>query len=234
MQAACTRSSWKRRWRCGPARTVLRGGTRQRPRSARSGAAGAARSWAGRCSMRCRCAANHVTLLDTVCATGRPFAGSEAQPSSGPAPTASLLRRTEFRLHAPAHAGRHGRRRHGDAQQTSPIQVLARGDAAAGRPRQPTARRTSSSPCSATNCTTHCADPHGAGTAAPARRGGGPARTADHRTPGHASGVVDDLLDVSRITRGKVELRRATVEASAIVARGIEMASPLLEQHRTS
>ena len=51
------------------------------------------------------------------------------------------------------------------------------------------------------------------------------------RQVAHLVALVDDLLDVSRITRGKVELRRSLVEASAIVARGIEMASPLLEQH---
>ena len=51
------------------------------------------------------------------------------------------------------------------------------------------------------------------------------------RQVAHLVALVDDLLDVSRITRGKVELRRAPVEAAVVVARGIEMASPLLEQH---
>jgi PAS domain S-box-containing protein len=42
--------------------------------------------------------------------------------------------------------------------------------------------------------------------------------------------LVDDLLDVSRITRGKVELDRELVELSAVLGRAIEMASPLFER----
>ncbi len=48
----------------------------------------------------------------------------------------------------------------------------------------------------------------------------------------HLVALVDDLLDVSRITRGKVELRKAPVEAADVVATAIETASPLLEQQR--
>lgn len=44
--------------------------------------------------------------------------------------------------------------------------------------------------------------------------------------------LVDDLLDVSRITSGKVELKREPVELAEIVAKAIELASPLLEQRR--
>jgi signal transduction histidine kinase len=44
--------------------------------------------------------------------------------------------------------------------------------------------------------------------------------------------LVDDLLDVSRITRGKVDLERRPVEMAAVVARAVEMASPLLEEKR--
>jgi CheY-like chemotaxis protein len=47
---------------------------------------------------------------------------------------------------------------------------------------------------------------------------------------GHLVRLVDDLLDVARITRGKVELRREPVELASVVVRGIELASPLLEQ----
>jgi signal transduction histidine kinase len=46
----------------------------------------------------------------------------------------------------------------------------------------------------------------------------------------HLSRLVDDVLDVSRITRGKIELRVAPVELSEAVAKGIELASPLLER----
>ncbi len=48
----------------------------------------------------------------------------------------------------------------------------------------------------------------------------------------HLVSLVDDLLDVSRITRGKIELRHEPIEAAEFVARAIEMASPLLEQQR--
>ena len=44
--------------------------------------------------------------------------------------------------------------------------------------------------------------------------------------------LVDDLMDVSRITRGKIELRKSRIELSSVVLRGLETASPLLEQRR--
>ena len=46
----------------------------------------------------------------------------------------------------------------------------------------------------------------------------------------HVVRLVDDLLDVSRITRGKIHLDRRPIGIAAIVADAIEMASPLLEQ----
>lgn len=42
--------------------------------------------------------------------------------------------------------------------------------------------------------------------------------------------LVDDLLDVSRITGGKVELRREQVELAEVAIRAIEIASPILEK----
>ena len=48
----------------------------------------------------------------------------------------------------------------------------------------------------------------------------------------HLSQLVDDLLDVSRITRGKIELRRERLAISDIVAKAIEQASPLFEQRK--
>jgi signal transduction histidine kinase/ActR/RegA family two-component response regulator len=48
----------------------------------------------------------------------------------------------------------------------------------------------------------------------------------------HLVALVDDLLDVSRITRGKIQLHRTTFELSEAVARAIETASPLFEQKR--
>jgi PAS domain S-box-containing protein len=40
--------------------------------------------------------------------------------------------------------------------------------------------------------------------------------------------LVDDLLDVSRISRGKIELRKEVVELAAVVAQAVEAARPLL------
>jgi CheY-like chemotaxis protein/two-component sensor histidine kinase len=44
--------------------------------------------------------------------------------------------------------------------------------------------------------------------------------------------LVDDLLDVSRITQGKIELKKDTFELAAVVTKAVEIASPLLEQRR--
>jgi signal transduction histidine kinase/ActR/RegA family two-component response regulator len=48
----------------------------------------------------------------------------------------------------------------------------------------------------------------------------------------HLSRLVDDLLDVSRITRGKVELRTEPVDLADIVNRAIETVRPLIEAKR--
>lgn len=50
------------------------------------------------------------------------------------------------------------------------------------------------------------------------------------RQVSHLSRLVDDLLDVSRITRGKVQLRRETVDMQAVVARALELTNPVLER----
>jgi len=52
------------------------------------------------------------------------------------------------------------------------------------------------------------------------------------RQIGYLVRLVDDLLDVSRITRGKVELRLQNIELASAVTAGVEMARPLLEQRR--
>jgi signal transduction histidine kinase len=46
----------------------------------------------------------------------------------------------------------------------------------------------------------------------------------------HVIRLVEDLLEVSRIARGKVSLDRAPVDLAETIARAIELASPLLEQ----
>ena len=44
--------------------------------------------------------------------------------------------------------------------------------------------------------------------------------------------LVDDLLDVSRITQGRIELKRTPLELAAIVAQAVETVEPLLREKR--
>jgi signal transduction histidine kinase/DNA-binding response OmpR family regulator len=46
----------------------------------------------------------------------------------------------------------------------------------------------------------------------------------------HLVGLVDDLLDVARVSEGKIELRRVFVELADVVALAVETAAPLLEE----
>jgi PAS domain S-box-containing protein len=48
----------------------------------------------------------------------------------------------------------------------------------------------------------------------------------------HLVRLVDDLLDVSRVTRGKVELKCERIELAQPLGKAVEMARPLLAQHR--
>jgi signal transduction histidine kinase len=52
------------------------------------------------------------------------------------------------------------------------------------------------------------------------------------RQVAHLLRLVDDLLDVSRITRGKVALKKEPVELAEAVAKAVEIVSPLLEEKR--
>src|SRR5262249_38607280 len=44
--------------------------------------------------------------------------------------------------------------------------------------------------------------------------------------------LVDDLLEVSRITRGKIELRKEQVELAAVIRSAVETSKPLIEASR--
>jgi PAS domain S-box-containing protein len=55
-------------------------------------------------------------------------------------------------------------------------------------------------------------------------------RAVIERQVKHLVRLVDDLLDVSRITRGKIELHREPIEIAEVIAKAVEMSSPLLEQ----
>ncbi|HEV7735715.1 MAG TPA: PAS domain S-box protein [Candidatus Binatia bacterium] len=60
------------------------------------------------------------------------------------------------------------------------------------------------------------------------------ARDIIERQVGHLTRLVDDLLDVSRITRGKVTLQRETLRVDAVVTAAVEVARPLMERfHHT-
>ena len=62
---------------------------------------------------------------------------------------------------------------------------------------------------------------------------GGPTdreRTIIERQVYHLTRLVDDLLDISRITRGNIRLKKEEVELATVVAKAIEMTSPLIEE----
>ncbi len=52
------------------------------------------------------------------------------------------------------------------------------------------------------------------------------------RQVNHLSRLVDDLLDVSRMARGKIELRLEPLHIGAVIARAVEAVSPLIEQRQ--
>jgi signal transduction histidine kinase len=55
-------------------------------------------------------------------------------------------------------------------------------------------------------------------------------REVIERQLSHLTRLVDDLLDVSRITRGKINLARETVNVSDLVARAIETVQPMIAE----
>ncbi|HEX8013106.1 MAG TPA: MASE1 domain-containing protein [Casimicrobiaceae bacterium] len=57
-------------------------------------------------------------------------------------------------------------------------------------------------------------------------------RAVLERQIGHLSRIVDDLLDVSRITGGKIALKKEILELNALVAHALESCRPLLDARR--
>jgi signal transduction histidine kinase/ActR/RegA family two-component response regulator len=55
------------------------------------------------------------------------------------------------------------------------------------------------------------------------------ARDVIHRQVEQMTSMVDDLLDVSRIAQGKLQLHRERVEVRSVVDRAVEMARPLID-----
>jgi signal transduction histidine kinase/CheY-like chemotaxis protein len=56
--------------------------------------------------------------------------------------------------------------------------------------------------------------------------------TIIRRQVAHLTRLVDDLLDVSRITRGKVELRPEEVDVKEVLTNAVEMVTPLVAQRQ--
>ena len=52
------------------------------------------------------------------------------------------------------------------------------------------------------------------------------------RQAAHLSRIIDDLLDVSRITRGKIDLRRETLDLNDLVLRVLEACQPSIDARR--
>ncbi len=56
------------------------------------------------------------------------------------------------------------------------------------------------------------------------------ARGVIQRQVQHMVRLVDDLLDVSRITRGKIHLKKELVDLTSIIARAVETSRPLIQE----
>lgn len=58
------------------------------------------------------------------------------------------------------------------------------------------------------------------------------ARAVMRRQVDHLIRLVDDLLDMSRVTRGKIELRRSRVRAGDLIDQAVSLATPLIAERR--
>jgi signal transduction histidine kinase len=61
-------------------------------------------------------------------------------------------------------------------------------------------------------------------------RGTGREQAIIQRQLEHLTRLVDDLLDISKVTRGKIELKKEWLAVADVLTKAVEMASPLLEQ----
>ncbi len=60
----------------------------------------------------------------------------------------------------------------------------------------------------------------------------GQVRDMAERQVQHMARLLDDLLDVSRISRGRIELQKESVDVAALVRRTVEAVHPLFEERR--
>src|SRR5205809_7667249 len=58
------------------------------------------------------------------------------------------------------------------------------------------------------------------------------ARDVIDRQVNHLIRLVDDLLDISRITLGKIRLQMETINARDLVTPAVEISGPLIEKNR--
>jgi signal transduction histidine kinase len=58
------------------------------------------------------------------------------------------------------------------------------------------------------------------------------ARSVIERQLGHLTRLVDDLLDISRIRQGRLELQRAPLEVHEVIARAVEMTAAMFAERR--
>jgi PAS domain S-box-containing protein len=58
----------------------------------------------------------------------------------------------------------------------------------------------------------------------------GRVRDVMERQVQHMAQLIDDLLDVSRISRGRIELRKQVVDVAAVAGRAVEAVRPLLDE----
>jgi signal transduction histidine kinase/response regulator of citrate/malate metabolism len=59
----------------------------------------------------------------------------------------------------------------------------------------------------------------------------GPLATIE-RQVSHLTRLVDDLLDISRITQGHIELRRRSVQLTQVISQAVEQVEPLVRQYQ--
>src|SRR3954469_25696579 len=58
------------------------------------------------------------------------------------------------------------------------------------------------------------------------------ARDVMERQTSHLVRLIDDLLDVSRISRGKIQLRPEYLDATPVIHRAVEATRPLVEEKK--
>jgi signal transduction histidine kinase len=56
--------------------------------------------------------------------------------------------------------------------------------------------------------------------------------TVIERQVGHLSRLIDDLVDVSRITRGTIELQRKAIDIGGVIAEAIEASRPIIDDRK--